>query len=323
MTDLKTGYLGLELKNPIIVGSCGLTNSVENIKKLEDNGAGAVVLKSIFEEQIAMEVGSFDTGTLKHTEGYDYISEYTKQHNLDKYIKLIKEANEKISIPVIASINCISSGEWASFAETIQSAGADAIELNIFILPVDFKNEGENIEKIYFDIIKKVEKKLNIPVSIKISSYFSGLANMIFNLSLTCASGIVLFNRFYSPDIDIDKLKVVSAGIYSSQSENSMPLRWIGLLSDQVKCDLVSSTGVHTGKDVIKNILVGAKAVQVVTTIYKNGPQYIKTMISDIEDWMNEHNYSSPDEFRGKLSQEKLKDPLVYERVQFMKYFAG
>lgn len=323
MTDLKTSYLGLELKNPIIVGSCGLTNSVESIKKLEENGAGAVVLKSIFEEQIAMEIGSFDTGTLKHTEGYDYISEYTKQHNIGKYINLIKELKKEVSIPIIASINCISSGEWASFAETIQSAGADAIELNIFLLPGDFKNKGENIEKIYFDVIKNVDKNINIPVSIKISSYFSGLANMIFNLSLTCVSGIVLFNRFYSPDIDIDKLEVASAGIYSSQSENTMSLRWIGILSDDVKCDLVSSTGVHTGKDIVKNILVGAKAVQVVTTVYKNGPQYIKTMKSDLENWMKEHNYSSLDEFRGKLSREKVKDPLVYERVQFMKYFAG
>ncbi|MEN8154589.1 MAG: dihydroorotate dehydrogenase-like protein [Acidobacteriota bacterium] len=323
MTDLKTSYLGLELKNPVIVGSCGLTNSVENIKKLEENGAGAVVLKSIFEEQISMEIGSFDTGTLEHTEGYDYISEYTKQHNLNKYIKLIKELKKEVSIPVIASINCITSGEWASFAETIQSAGADALELNIFILPGDFKNKGENIERIYFDIIKNVEKKISIPFSIKISSYFSGLANTIFNLSLTSVSGIVLFNRFYNPDIDIDKLEVVSAGIYSSQSENAMPLRWIGILSDHAKCDLVSSTGVHNGKDVVKNILVGAKAVQVVTSIYKNGPEYIKTILNEIEEWMREHNYSTLNDFRGKLSRDKVKDPQVFERVQFMKYFSS
>ncbi len=323
MADLKTTYMGLNLKNPIIAGSSNLTGSIDKIKELEDNDVSAVVLKSIFEEQIAMEIGSISQDAMTHTEGYDYISQYTKQFNLEKYLKLIRDAKEKTDIPVIASINCISNGEWVSFSKKISSAGADALELNIFLLPGNFQKEPDKLEKTYFDIIKSVIANTDIPVSIKISSYFTALANTIFRFSLTGIKGIVLFNRFYQPDVNIEKMEIVSTDIYSTRRENSHPLRWIGMLSDEVKCDLLASTGIHEGEDVLKNILVGAKAVQVVSAIYKKGPSHIKTILNDINDLMDKNSFSSISGIIGKLSQDNIDNPEIYERVQFMKYYAN
>ncbi|MCK5222610.1 MAG: dihydroorotate dehydrogenase-like protein, partial [Candidatus Aminicenantes bacterium] len=291
--------------------------------ELEDNGISAIVLKSIFEEQISMEIGSIGQDAMAHTEGYDYISQYTKQFNVEKYLNLIRDAKEKTNIPVIASINCVSDGEWVSFAEKITSAGADALELNIFLLPGDFKKEADTIEKSYFDIIKAVSDQTNIPVSVKISSYFTALANTIFRISLSGVSGIVLFNRFFQPDINIETMEVIAADIYSTRRENSHPLRWIGMLSDNVKCDLVASTGVHEGEDVLKNILVGAKAVQVVSSIYKNGPSHIKKMLDDLNIMMDKKSFSSISDITGKLSQKNIENPEIFERVQFMKYYAN
>lgn len=323
MADLQTEYLGLKLKNPIVAGSSNLSGNLEGILKLEEAGAGAVVLKSIFEEQILRESGNLSGEFSDHAEEFDYISQYTRQFNVEKYLNLIKDAKKSVKIPIIASINCVSSGEWTTFAKKIESAGADAIELNIFILPIDFQQDGLEIEKIYFKIVEDVLNVVNIPVSIKISHYFSGLANMVFRLSVTGISGIVLFNRFYSPDIDLKKMELISSDIYSSSRENSLVLRWIGILSDSVKCDLISSTGVHSGEDVIKNVLVGAKAVQVVSALYNSGPEQIDKMLSTVNSWLDSNNYSSLDEIRGKLSQEKSKNPGIYEQVQFMKYYSG
>jgi len=322
MADLQTEYLGLKLKNPIIAGSSNLSGNSESIKKLEDAGAGAVVLKSIFEEQILRESGNLTGEFFDHAEEYDYISQYTRQFNVEKYLALIKEAKKSVNIPIIASINCVSDGEWTTFAKKIEAAGADAIELNIFILPGDFQQAGNDIENIYFKIIDAVKKAVKIPISIKVSHYFSGLANMIFRLSLTGIKGIVLFNRFYSPDIDLEKMELISSDIYSSQRENSLVLRWIGMMSGNVKCDLASSTGIHSGTDVIKNILVGSKAVQVVSALYKSGPGHISVMLKEMDSWLNSHNYNSLNDIRGKLSQEKVANPSIYEQVQFMKYFS-
>ncbi len=322
MADLKTTYMGLQLKNPVIAGSSNLTNSIDKIKELEDNGIAAIVLKSIFEEQISMEIGSISSdGNITHAEGYDYISQYTKQFNIENHLKLIRELKEKTDLPVVASINCISSGEWVDFSEKISSAGADALELNMFLLPGDFRKDPEKIENTYFEIIKAVSNKTDIPISIKISSYFTSLANTIFRFSLTGIKGIVLFNRFYQPDINIENMEVVASDIFSTRRENSHPLRWIGILSDNVKCDLAASTGVHEGEDVLKNILVGAKAVQVVSAIYKNGPAHIKKMISDLEILMDKKSFSSISDITGKLSQKNIDNPEIFERAQFMKYF--
>jgi len=322
MLDLTTTYMGLTLKNPIIVGSAGLTDSVEKIKKLENNGAAAVVLKSIFEEQILMEGNHIQHEHAVHTEEYEYIQYYTREHNLDEYLKLIKDAKKEVSIPIIASIHCNTSSGWASFAKRIQDAGADALELNMFIMPNECKQTSQEVEQVYFDIIEEVKKHVTIPIAVKMSFYFSGLCHMAFNLSVRKIKGIVLFNRFYRPDIDLDKMELISADVFSTPQENALPLRWVGLLDDHCKCDLVSTTGIHDGKTVVKNLLAGAKAVQVVSTIYQNGPQQIKVMLEEIEEWMKAHKFTAVKDFIGKLSRGKVKDPAKYERSQFMRYFS-
>lgn len=323
--DLTTTYLGLKLKNPIIIGSSGLTKSVEKIKELADNGAGAVVLKSLFEEQILAEVSrNIYEDQSGYTDAYEYISEYTKEHNIDKYLDLIKKSKEAVDIPVIASINCISDNEWMSFAKKFEDAGADALEINVSMLPADDNRSGEENEKIYFDIIEKVSKEVNIPISLKMSHYSAGLSNLIKKICWTKnVNGIVLFNRYYSPDIDIDNFKITSSNIFSSSEEISISLRWIALLSGKVECDLAASTGVHDGEGVIKQILAGATAVQIVSAIYKNGSNHILSILEFIEHWMSKNNFSKLDDFRGKMSYEKIDNPAAFERVQFMKYFAG
>ncbi len=322
MANLETKYMGLTLKSPIIVGSSGLTNSVEKIKELEANGAGAVVLKSVFEEQILMEAGSLSNEHQGHAEEADYLNQYVQRHELDEYLKLIKEAKKAVSIPVIASVNCVSAAQWTSFAEKIQDAGADGLELNMFILPTDYRQKGEEVEKIYFDILHEVNQRISIPIAIKLSHYFSGLAHTIFELSVRKVAGIVLFNRFYRTDVNLKKVELVSSHIFSTPDELVLPLRWVGIMSDKVKCDLAASTGVHDGNAVVKCLLVGAKAVQVATILYKKGPAHIKTMLDQVQDWMKEHNYSSIADFTGKLNRKECKDPLMYDRVQFMKYVA-
>jgi len=326
MADLKTKYMGLELKNPIIVGSSGLTNSVENIIEIEKNGAGAVVLKSLFEEQILQDISktiSRDEHTNMYPEATDYIVNYSKDAAVSNYLKLIKDAKAAVSIPIIASVNCISSTEWVSFASKIEEAGADALELNVFILPSDPRKTGEENEKVYLDIIFQVQKVVSIPIAIKLSYYFSGLAKTALSLSWTGISGMVLFNRFFSPDIDIEKFEIKPTNIFSTPEELSISLRWVAMLSSRLHCDIAASTGVHDGEAVIKQLLAGAKAVQISSVLYKNGFGEIKIMLSVLEKWMAKHNFKSLAEFIGKMSIKETENPAAYERVQFMKYFSG
>lgn len=318
--------MGLPLKNPIIVGSSGLTNSVENIIEIERNGAAAVVLKSLFEEQINFSINKTiaqDQSANLYPEADDYIRHYTRQNDVSKYLKLIKDAKASVSIPVIASINCISGLEWTSFAKSIEEAGADGLELNIFVLPSDPSKSAEENEAIYFDIIDKVLKEVNIPVAIKISHYFSSLAKTITQLSWKEIKGIVLFNRFFSPDIDIENFEIKTSNVFSSPSELAISLRWIAMMSTHVKCDLAASTGVHDGKAVIKQLLAGAKAVQIASVLYKKGFKEIKSMLDELENWMDRKNFNTIDQFTGKMSVEEAQNPAAYERVQFMKHFSG
>jgi len=326
MVNLATSYMGLQLKNPIIVGSSGMTRTIENLIEAEKHGAGAVVLKSLFEEQIKFEIRkifTFDEVRDSYSEAEDYIKNYSRNHTIEQYLDLISEAKKKLSIPVIASVNCMTANEWPSFAKKIEEAGADGLELNVFVLPSDFENDSADNEKMYFDIVNNVLSQVKIPVSLKISSYFSSLAQMVQKLSWTGVKGIVLFNRFYTPDIDVDKMKVVPSNIYSHPEEIAVSLRWVAILADRVNCDLAASTGIHDGKGIIKQLLVGAKAVQVCSTLYKNGFGQIDSMLSEIESWMQKHDYSSIDQFRGKMSHKKSDNPAAYQRVQFMKHFAG
>jgi dihydroorotate dehydrogenase (fumarate) len=326
MVDLSTQYLGLKLKNPVIAGSSGLTNSVKSIQEFEESGAGAVVLKSIFEEEIAFEYEDIlkeasEEGV--NLDQFDYYDFHIKGEKLDKYTTLIEESKKSVSIPVIASINCVYSHEWTSFAKQLQTAGADALELNMFFLPSEFDRTSEEKEKAYFQIIEKVQKEVSIPIALKISYYFSNLGPMIQQLSETGIAGLVLFNRFYSPDFDLDKMEVVSSNVFSAPSDLPTSLRWIAIMAERVSCDLAASTGVHDGTALIKQILAGANAVQIASTLYKNGKGRIAEMLKTLEDWMGQKNFNKLDDFRGKMSQAKSSNPAAYERVQFMKYFGG
>jgi dihydroorotate dehydrogenase (fumarate) len=326
MADLSTSYMGLSLRNPIIAGSSGLTNSLENIIKLYEHGAGAIVLKSLFEEQIQAAVNKTFTqneNNYDYPEALDYITHYTRENDLERYLKLIRDAKSAVSIPVIASINCISASEWVTFAKNIQDAGADAIELNIFILPSDPRRKADHHEQVYIDILQSVMRQVKIPVSAKISYYFSGLTNMVLQLSWTGISGLVLFNRFYSPDIDIDKFEITSGHVYSTPGENALTLRWIAMLSDKVQCDIAASTGIHDGESAIKQMLAGAKAVQIASVLYQKGFEQIGIITRDISDWMDRHEFATTNDFIGKMSFREAKNPASYERVQFMKHFAG
>ena len=304
--DLSVEYLGLKLKNPIIVGSSGLTDNIDKLKKLEENNAGAVVLKSLFEEQINAEVYKVESSGIDYPEAHEYIREYTKDKTVNEYLKLIEDAKRELSIPVIASINCISDSEWTGFAEDIEKAGADALELNISLLPSDPFADSRDTEEVYYRITEKVNSVLNIPVSLKLSYYSAGLAQLIYNLSASKnIKGIVLFNRFYNPDIDLDSLNIISSNVFSSPEEYTLPLRWVALLSGKIDADMVATTGIHDGRSAAKQILAGAAAVQIVSALYLNGPDYIQTIIKELEEVIDKHGFNSVDQMRGKLSFKK------------------
>ncbi len=326
MASLDTSFMGLSLKSPIIAGSSGITNQIDNLVALEKAGVGAVVLKSLFEEQIRNEIlkASVDGhNSSVYPEAYDYIAQYTRSDSIESYLNLIREAKSKLSIPVIASINCVSANEWLDFAAKIELAGADALELNIFMLPSDTYRTGDDNEAVYHAIINQVLKVVNIPVSIKMSSYFSSLGKTALQLSWTGIKGMVMFNRFYSPDIDIDKMEVTSGFVFSNPSDISMPLRWIAMLSGRLHCDICASTGVESGEAAIKMLLAGAKAVQVTSVLYKRGIAEVALMNEKILSWMNAKGFATIEDFRGKLSLKNSQNPAAYERVQFMKHFSG
>ena len=328
MADLTTTFAGLQLKNPIIIGSSGLTDSLDGIIELENKGAAAVVLKSLFEEEILREMKaqlksmSSETflypETLEFYENTDLTEESTQQ-----YLKLIEKAKYSVNIPVIASINCITSQQWTYFPKQIETAGADALELNIFILPSDLNRSGDENEKVYFEIIREVQKQVKIPIIVKLSYYFSNLATHLQEISETGIKGMVLFNRFYNPDFDLDTLEITSGSVLSNPSDIHLSLRWIAIMAERVSCDLAASTGVHDGEGLIKQLLAGANAVEIASVIYRKGSQHIGEMLDELEEWMDKKGFKSIRDFQGKLSQAKSSNPAAFERVQFMKYFRG
>ena len=329
MADLNTKYLGLTLRNPVVIGSSGLTHTVSELVDLEQNGAGAVVLKSIFEEQIMLEAEwrmkkAEEDGLLytEYSETLDYIDVHIREKELGGYLDLIREAKSKLMIPVIASINAISGLEWVSFARQIEEAGADAIELNIFVMPFSFEKSCTDNEQTYYNIVKKVKALVNIPVSVKISPYFSNLGKVITNLEKNGADGVVLFNRFSSPDIDVNSMKVTAADVLSTPEEMHNSLRWVAILANRVRLDLAASTGIHDGEAVVKQLLAGATVTQITSAIYRNGPGYIFKILNYVNDWMDGKGFNYIDQFRGRLSQSATENPDVYERMQFMRYFS-
>lgn len=329
MADLSTTYMGLKLKNPIIAGSSGLTDNVKNIRELQENGAAAVVLKSLFEEEIRLDLenkmSQMGSETYLYPETLEYYEDYDPREEelTTKYLNLVREVKSAVDIPVIASINCVTSDQWTYFPRMLEEAGADGLELNVFILPSDLNRSAEENEKVYFDIISEVKKQVSIPIALKMSYYFSNLANVIQRFSETGIDSLVLFNRFYSPDFDLDNMEVVATNVLSSPGDLPISLRWVGIMAERVSCDISASTGVHEGSAVIKQLLAGASTVQVVSTLYRNGIPIMQGLLKELEGWMDKNRYASIDDFRGRMSQSKAKDPAAYERVQFMKYFRG
>ncbi|MCU4165854.1 dihydroorotate dehydrogenase-like protein [Carboxylicivirga caseinilyticus] len=326
MRNLSTTYLGIPIKNPIVIGSSGLASTIGGIKKLAEAGAAAIVLKSIFEEEIVAEaeqtIGQqlgVDDNNLEFFDYYDY---QVKQETLEKYVSLINEAKEAVDIPIIASINCTSYSEWISYAKKFEEAGVDGIELNIFKLPYDVEASAESIEKIYFEIVEKVKHYIKVPVGIKLGSYFTNMGNVLACLSKK-ADGLILFNRFTSLDFDIENDQVVSGKVYSNPEDFAMSLRWISILSPVVKSDLIASTGIHEYTTLVKMIMAGASAVELVSSVYKEGPEIIRWMLDETEKWMERRGYESLNDFKGRMSQSQSNNPEMFERVQFMRYFSS
>lgn len=327
MQNLETTYLGLPIKNPLVVGSSGLSATIGGIKKLAKAGAAAIVLKSVFEEEIKAEASQtigqqlgMDENNLEFFDYYDY---QVKNDVLDNYVALIREAKETVNIPVIASINCSSYSEWISFADRIEDAGADAVELNIFKLPFDAKDEADAIEKVYFDVVRKVKERLRIPIGLKLAPYFTNLGNVINRLSYAGVGGLVLFNRFTSIDYDIENDQVITGKVYSGSEDYVNTLRWISIASANAGCDLVASTGVHNYRTLVKMLLAGASSAQVVSAVYKEGPELITAMLNELQTWMERRGFKTVSEFKGRLCQGQSANPEVFERVQFMRYFSN
>ncbi len=326
MANLTTRFFGLELKSPVIAASSSMTGNLEQIKKIAAAGAGAIVLKSIFEEEIFQQLQeelSKRPEFIPDPEQLDYFDYVIKDETLKKYLQLVNSAKKAVNIPVVASISCISSGDWMLYAQKIEEAGADALELNLFILPSDSSKSNECNEQFYFNTIRQVKEKVKIPVSVKISHYFSNLARIVSDLSATGIAGITFFNRFVMPDIDIEKQQTVIAPVLSQAGEYLLPLRWTGLLSNQVKCDLAATTGIHDAETAIKFLLAGASAVQVASIIYTDGVESITRINEGISKWMDEKGYRSISDFKGSLSVADSKHAPAFERVQFIKYFGG
>ncbi len=325
MADLSISYLGLKLKNPIIVASCGLTDSVKKIEYLANKGAAAVVLKSLFEEEIIIEMEESTHSMISRQfvfpETLDYMDSYGKKDLLTNYLELIRQAKDAVSIPIIASINCVSSQKWVYFASEIEKAGADALELNLFFLPSDRKRGEKEVMEITNEIISRVKEKITIPLSLKISPYQSNLLNYIEEIDKKIVNGIVLFNRSWTPDIDIHKLSITSGYVLSAPSNMGNTLRWVSMISGRVGCDIAASTGVHDGEGLIKQLLAGATAVEVASTLYINGPSYLGEMLNVVNRWMLDNEFNKVDDFRGRLSQKHTGNPASWERVQFMKHF--
>lgn len=323
--NLSTTYMGLSLKNPLIVSSSRLTGDIKTIRQCINAGAGAIVLKSLFEEQIRLDAESKLRGA-KDSEMYywfpeakDQVVGMSMEANLEKYLAFISDLKKETDVPIISSINCITNEGWPKFAAAIEEAGADAIELNIAIFPFHHSQESTDIEKQYVDILKEVKKHVNIPVAVKLGSYFTNLCAVARKLIDAGADSLVLFNRFFHPDININTMEVIADKYLSSPDEMSVPMRWIALMNgNEIGCEIAASTGVHDYQGAVKQILVGAQVVQLCSTLYINGVEVIRKIEDDLKKWMAQKRFDSLDDFRGK-SLEKQTTDASFERVQYMK----
>ncbi len=322
--DLSTSYLGLALKNPIVPSASPLSRDLDTLRRLEDAGAAAVVMYSLFEEQITLESLELNHYLDYFTESYaESLTTYPEPESFhmgpDAYLDHIRRAKEALSVPIIGSLNGFTTGGWISYARGIEEAGADALELNVYYLPTNPLRNGAAVEEITLNIVRAVRQSVSIPVAVKLSPYYSSLANLAAQLAEAGANGLVLFNRFYQPDLDIDELEVVPGLKLSTPEELRLPLRWVAILYGRLQADLAITTGVHSGRDVLKSMMAGAQVAMVASELLQNGPERLASMVEEMRAWMQEHEYESVAQMRGSMSQRKVADPGVFERANYMR----
>jgi len=322
--DLTTTYLGMDLKNPIIPSASPLSEKIDNIKAMEDHGAAAVVLYSLFEEEIEHEELELHFHTTRGTDIYPEALSYYPEHEQyltgpDTYLEHIRKAKEAVDIPVIASLNGITKGGWLKYASEMEEAGADAVELNIYFLATDPEQDAREIEDNYIEILQEVKRNLDIPVAVKLSPFFSSMAEMAHRLDMGGADGLVLFNRFYQPDIDLDRLEVVPNVLLSTPMDMRLPLRWIGILYDRIQSDLAATSGIHTAEDAIKMIMAGANVTMMASALLKHGISRIKSVLVDMEHWLEINEYESVRQMHGSMSHKSVGNPADFERANYIK----
>jgi len=313
--------MGLKLPNPFIVSSSKLTGNIDDIRKCLDYGAGAIVLKSLFEEQLFANSNRLmdqDPKYFWYPEAVEFINSHSKEFGVNQYLQLISDSKKHATVPVIASINCVTPSVWTQFAKSLVDAGADAIELNIAIFPDQSMKSSDEIERLYIDIVRAVRENIDVPIAVKIGPLFTNIIHMTSTLCQSGMNGVVLFNRFFRPDIDIDLESVKPPDFLSAPEEMGQPLRFISLLSNKIRCDIAGNTGIHDAEGAIKMLLVGAAAVQICSTLYKNGIGYLDTLIQELELWMKDHGYESIDQFKGNIVKYQ-ENALAFERLQFLK----
>jgi dihydroorotate dehydrogenase (fumarate) len=327
--NLETNYLGIPLKNPLVPSASPLSSETDTVKELEDAGASAVVMYSLFEEQINQENLALDHFIMSSGESYaealSYFPEPQEYHNLnaEEYLEHIRKLKESVEIPVIASLNGVSEGGWMSYAKKMEEAGADALELNIYYIAADPAMTSADVEKMYISDLKAVKESIGIPVAVKLGPYFSSFGNMAVRLEKAGADGLVLFNRFYQPDIDLENLEVQPSLELSSSFEKRLPLRWIAMLRPHLACSLAATTGIHTAGDVIKMILAGADVTMMASVLLYQGPGVLKTILEDMTAWMEEKEYQSLEEMKGAMSSASVSDPTAFERANYIKILQG
>ena len=328
MSDLSTSYLGLTLKNPLVVSPSPLCMELGNIRQMEDAGASAIVLHSLFEEQLTLESKDLDNflthGTDSFAEALSYFPDMG-QYNLgpEGYLEHVRKAKAAVKIPIIGSLNGVSTGGWISYAKKIEQAGADGLELNVYYIPTDPDMSGAQVEQMYADLVRDVRAGVKIPVAVKLGPYFSALASMARRLDQAGANGLVLFNRFYQPDFDLEALEVTPNLVLSRSDELRLRLTWVGILYGRVKADLAITGGVHTAEDAIKSMMAGARVAMMTSALLRNGIPHLKTVLSGIVDWMEKHEYASIRQMQGSMSQKSVAEPAAFERANYMKVLSS
>jgi dihydroorotate dehydrogenase (fumarate) len=322
--DLTTTYLGLRLKNPIVASASPLSYTLEGMEQLAESGAAAIVMFSLFEEQLKHEAAELEHylsfGTESFAEALTYFPKTEEYHRgPEEYLDLIRKAKKSLAIPIIASLNGISVGGWIDYARKIQEAGADAIELNVYYIPTDPLLSSEDVENRYMEVLHAVRRAVTLPVAVKLSPYFSSFASIAQRMDRAGADGLVLFNRFYQPDIDLDALEVRPSVTLSTTNAMRLPMRWIAILYGRVRASLGATSGIHTAEDAIKMLMVGADAVFLCSALLKHGPELIRSLLTDMEKWMLDHEYVSVTQMKGSMSQKAVADPAAFERANYMK----